>query len=167
MPTEAVAAAPLNAQFAGPGKVIAVKDALAVFAPRGTSYELHLKLPGGGQYAGPTNTPVDAVIRVTARKVWTVPSGGNFISPIMGPPKIIQGRVKQVSESQLVVHAGANFVVDLPTKDSAIDLPSGAIQVGHMVNVTALPGATLEIIDRKEPSASPGVPHTGTGAGQP
>jgi hypothetical protein len=36
-----------------------------------------------------------------------------------------------------------------------------------MVNVTALPGATLEIVDQKEASPSPGVPHTGTGAGQP
>src|SRR3954452_15256701 len=127
MPTEVAAAA--AAEFAAPGKVIAVKDGLIVFAPRGTSYELHLKPPGGGQYAGATNTPVDAVVRVTARKVWTVPSGGDFISPIMGPPKIIQGRVKQVSESQLIVHAGAVFAVDLPTKDSAIDLPNGAITV--------------------------------------
>jgi hypothetical protein len=118
MPTEvaAAAAATAAAEFAGPGKIVAVKDALVVFAPRGTSYELHLKTPGGGQYAGATNTPLDALVRVTARKVWTVPSGGNFISPIMGPPKIIQGRVKRVGESQIVVHAGANFVVDLPTK---------------------------------------------------
>src|SRR4051794_9609988 len=119
MPTEVAAGtAAAVAEFAGPGKVIAVKDGLIIFAPRGTSYELHLKPPGGGQYAGATNAPVDALIRVTARKVWTVPSGGNFISPIMGPPKIIQGRVKQVGESQMVVHAGANFIVDLPTKDS-------------------------------------------------
>ncbi len=80
---------------------------------------MHLKT-ANGKYDGPTNTPVEAVVRVAARKVWTVPSGGNFVAPIM---------------------------------------------VGTMVNVTALPGAAIEIIGRREPSASPGVPHTGTGAG--
>jgi hypothetical protein len=154
------------AEFATPGKVIAVGDGFAVFAPRGTTYELHLKTPAG-QYAGPQNAPVEALVRVTARKVWTVPSGGNWIQPIQGPPRIVQGRVRRVSDCQLVVQAGATFIVDLPSDDAAIDLANGLITVGQMVNVTALPGATIEVVGRREPSASPGVPHTGTGAGQP
>ena len=155
---------PINPhEFATPGKIVAVNHDSVVFAPRGTSYEMHLKT--ATPYTGPTNTPVEAVIRVTARKVWTVPSGGNFVAPIVGPPKIVQGRVRQAMETQLVVHAGAAFIVDLPANDDAVDLPSGPITVGHMVNVTAMPGATIEIIERYQPSASPGVPHTGTGAG--
>ena len=155
---------PINAhEFATPGKIVAVNDDSVVFAPRGTSYEMHLRT--ATRYAGATNTPVEAVIRVTARKVWTVPSGGNFISPIQGPPKIVQGRVRQADERQLVVHAAATFLVDLPSAEHAVDLPSGPIALGHMVNVTALPGATIEIVDRHATSASPGVPHTGTGAG--
>jgi hypothetical protein len=165
--TNAVPAAPAAApEFTSPGKVIAVNDGLLVFAPRGTTYELHLKPQG--HYAGPQNTPVEAVVRVRARKVWTVPSGGNFIVPIVGTPRIVQGRVKRVGERQIVVHAGATFLVDLPAADSAIDLPNGVITVGRMVNVTALPGATVEIVDRREPSGSPGVGGTtGTGPGQP
>ena len=155
---------PINAQeFATPGKIIAVDDGSVVFAPRGTSYELHLKT--AAPYAGPTNTPVEAIVRVTARKVWTVPSGGNFIVPIQGGPRIVQGRVRQADERQLVVHAGATFLVDLPSAEHAVDLPSGPITLGNMVNVTALPGATIEIVERHATSASPGVPHTGTGAG--
>jgi hypothetical protein len=150
-------------QYATPGKIIAANADTVVFAPRGTTYEMVLR--SSGQYGGPVNTPVEAVIRVTARKVWTVPSGGNFVSPIMGPPKIIQGRVRYADERQLVVHAGAAFVVDLPSAENAIDLPNGPIAVGHMVNVTAFPGAAIEIVDRHATSASPGVPHTGTGAG--
>ncbi|MEA2710006.1 MAG: hypothetical protein QOF78_2607, partial [Phycisphaerales bacterium] len=130
-----------------------------VFAPRGTSYQLNLKT--GRKYDGQTNTPVEAVIRITARKVWTVPSGGNFIAPIMGPPKIVQGRVREASETQLIVHAGATFIVELPADDNAVDLPSGPITIGHMVNVTAMPGAMIEILERHAPSASPGVAHFG------
>ena len=147
--------------FATHGKIVTVTDSSVVFAPRGTSYELNCRT--SDKFTGPTNTPVEAVIRVQARKVWTVPSGGNFVSPIMGPPKIIQGRVRQADERTLVVHAGATFVVELPTAEHAVDLPNGPIQVGNMVNVTALPGATIEIVGRMATSSSPGVAHTGTG----
>ena len=135
---------PINAsEFATHGKIIAVNDGAVVFAPRGTTYELSLKT--SGKYDGPVNTPIEAVIRVTGRKVWTVPSGGNFVTPIMGPPKIIQGRVRAVDEQAIVVHAGATFIVDLPAAENAIDLPDGPITLGNMVNVTALPGATFEL----------------------
>ena len=131
--------------FASPGKVIAVNDEgrAVVFAPRGTSYELHLKCVA--PYAGPVNLPVQAIIKLTARKVYTVPSGGNFVTPIMGPPKIVQGRVRSASDKQLIICAGANFVVDLPAADTAIDLGNGAIAINTMANVVALPGATFEL----------------------
>ena len=132
-------------QIHSPGKVIAVRDEgkTVVFAPRGTSYELHLKAVT--PYTGPLNAPVDAIIRLTARKVYTVPSGGNFITPIMGPPKIVQGRVRSANDRELVIRAGANFVVTLPAADSAIDLANGPIAINTMVNVVALPGATFEL----------------------
>jgi hypothetical protein len=156
---------PIDASdFATHGKIIATSDGSVIFAPRGTTYEMSLKTEGG-KLDGPTNTPVEAVIRVTARKIWTVPSGGNFVSPIMGPPKIIQGRVREVDDQSIVVHAGATFVVALPGADNAIDLPHGPITVGNMVNVTAFAGATIEIVERLATSSSPGVPHTGTGPG--
>lgn len=124
------------------GKVIAVNDGQVVFQPRQTNYELHLRT--AGQYTGAVNAPVDVTIRAAARKVWTVPSGGNFIVPIVGTPRIVQGRVKWIGDGQLIVHAGAKFLIDLPAADTAIDLPNGAIAVGTMVNVTVLPGAAIE-----------------------
>ena len=142
------------------GKVLSVNDDSLIFAPMGTSYELLLKT--AQRHDGPTNTPVEVVIRATARKVWTVPSGGNFIVPIQGPPKIVQGRVTYADEKQLVVRAGAMFLIDLPSAEHAVDLPNGAIMVGKMVNVTTFPGATIEIVARHQPSGSPGVAHVGT-----
>lgn len=141
------------------GKVLTVNDDSLVFAPMGTSYELLLKT--SARYEGATNTPVEAVIRAKARKVWTVPSGGNFIVPIQGPPKIVQGRVTYADEKQLVVRASAMFLIDLPSAEHAVDLPNGPIRIGQMVNVTALPGASVEIVARHATSASPGVAHVG------
>jgi len=127
---------------AATGKITAVKEGQVVFCPANTSYELYLK---GPSYAGPVKKPVKGTIRVTARKVWTVPSGGNFIAPIFGPPRIIQGRVRAISARQIIVQAGTFIVVELPNDDIVYDLASGPISVGKLVNVTALPGASFEI----------------------
>ena len=131
--------------FVTAGKVIAVNDGVVVFSPRETTYELYLKTAAGAALPE-LNAPVQALIRAAARKIWTVPSGGNFIVPIQGPPKIVQGRVKFVDDRQLVLSAGANVVIDLPSADSGIDLPSGPIALGTMVNATLLPGATVEFV---------------------
>ena len=140
MATLASPAAP-GAVAAARGQVVEKREGLIVFAPHGSNYELHLVAPA---YAGPVRTLTEGVIRVTARKVWTVPSGGNFISPLFGSPRIIQGRVKALDERSLVVQAGTPVLVDLGDDPNAIDLANGPIRVGALVNVTALPGATFE-----------------------
>ena len=125
------------------GKVLSAGDGTVVFNPAGTNYELKLVAPGYAGVAG--GPPVRGIIRVTARKVWTVPSGGNFIAPIFGPPRTIQGRVRSIDGKRMVVHAGCQIWVDLPDNDIVYDLARGPIRAGVMVNVTALPGATFEL----------------------
>ena len=110
-----------------------------VFKPTGTTYELFLE---GAGYDGPLNIPVQLMITLQARKLWTVPSGGNFIEPIFGKPRTIQGRVKAIQGQTLVVQAGIPLHVRLPAGDSAIDLNSGAVTVDHLVNVMVMPGAS-------------------------
>ncbi len=130
--------------FPTQGKLIRGGGETVVFSPRGSSYELHLK----SAVAAQLNTPIEGVIRGKARKVYTVPSGGNFTTPIQGPPRIIQGWVLYADEQHLIVHAGANFNVELPNADSAIDLGEGPIAVNKLVNVTLFPGATFELADQ-------------------
>jgi hypothetical protein len=130
--------------YSARGRVKEINGDTLVFLPAGTTYELHLKLAGGA-YTGPLDRPVDALIRCQARKIWTVPSGGNFVQPIFGQPRIIQGRVEWLDEKTLVVRAGATFIVEVPTSSAAIDLANGAIEAGAMVNVTVLPGAAIEV----------------------
>jgi hypothetical protein len=131
-----------SANYSASGKVIAVTDGGVVFRPAGFRYELQLATP---KYSRPINTPVKCLIRVKARKVYTVPSGGNFIVPIFGPVRIVQGLVRFADQRSLVVHAGCPIHVELPTDENAIDLCEGAIGVGRMVNVVCEPGARVEI----------------------
>src|SRR5215472_6047938 len=127
-------------QFAT-GKVTSAKDGLAVFNPAGTRYELQLV----AKYDGPLNTPVKCTIRAKARKVYTVPSGGNYITPIFGPPRIVQGMVRAADQRLIVVQAGGcPFQIDLPAAESGIDLDDGPIYLGKMVNVVCEPGARAE-----------------------
>src|SRR5438045_159926 len=135
---------PSITDFPARGKIVEVRDNLVVFNPANTNYQLHCQFTGDAKPQVST-APIDVFIRVNARKVYTVPSGGNFIQPIFGPPKIIQGRVKYADPSGIVVHAGIPIICQLPSEDSAIDLSEGRITVGHMANVVARPGATLEL----------------------
>jgi hypothetical protein len=125
------------------GKITSTAGGVVKFAPSDTNYVLHLSAP---EVAGPLNTLIEGLIRVTARKVYTVPSGGNFITPIFGPPKTIQGRVRALNGRLMVVQAGAPVYVELPAEASAVELANGPISVGSLVNVVALPGATFELV---------------------
>ena len=131
---------PTNATTAQ-GKVIRTSGDSVVFATSNTAYQLHLLSPG---YDGPLDTPVRGVVRVTARKAYTVPSGGNFVSPIFGTPRTIQGRVRSTEGNTIVVQAGVPIHVTMPLDPAAIELANGPIAVGSLVNVVALPGAAFE-----------------------
>jgi hypothetical protein len=135
---------PTPNDFPARGKIIEVNGDRIVFSPSNTTYQLHLHNSAGATVEA-SDRPVEIFIRVQARKVYTVPSGGNFVQPIFGPPRIIQGRVKFADDRTIVIHAGATIICELPVADTAIDLDEGLIQVGRMANVVALPGATFQL----------------------
>ncbi len=128
------------------GKLLQATNDGVVFQPRGTTYELHLRTSTPG---GAVGESVEAVIRVKARKMYTVPSGGNFVAPIFGSPRIFQGRVLDILQGfeggpqRMVLKAGVIVVVEVPVESHAIDLGAGPIQIGSMVNVVAEPGTTF------------------------
>src|SRR5947209_20107139 len=66
--------------FPARGKIIAMQDRALVFAPLDTNYELRLEAEGSLEGAK-LGMITDALIRLGARKIWTVPSGGNFVEP--------------------------------------------------------------------------------------
>lgn len=127
--------------FPAKGKVIRTTSDGIVFVPSGTNYELHLK----GAYTGELDTPVQILIQAHGRKLLTVPAGGAFVSPIFGPPKTIQGRVRYADNSSVVIHGGVPVIVKLPANEDGIDLNNGQITVGQMANVIVMPGASFEV----------------------
>src|SRR4051812_8563887 len=133
---------PKATDFPAVGKVLSRDDASVTFNPQNTTYELKLQVPN---YAGPIGQRAEAVITTSARKVYTVPSGGNFIQPIFGPPRIIQGRVKYLDEREMVVHGGAPVIVQLPAGEDAFDLANGDLTFASLANVVALPGAKFQL----------------------
>jgi hypothetical protein len=132
-----------SSDFPAAGAILrrGANDASVVFQPRNTTYELEL----AGKYEGAIGQRVEGFVRLAARKIYTVPSGGNFISPIFGPPRIVQGRVRHLDEKEMVVQAGAPIIVELPADEDAYDLVRGDLTVGSLVNVVALPGARFEL----------------------
>ena len=139
-----MAAMSTSTDFPARGKVLEINGRTVVFHPSNTTYRLHLGIAAGTSV--PTDAPVEAIIRLSARKVWTVPSGGLFVAPIFGPPRIVQGRVRYLDERQAVLNAGVNVVVELPHSDAACDLARGPVEVGALVNASVLPGATFELV---------------------
>ena len=135
---------PSNTDFPAFGKVIRIEEGFVIFSPANTNYQI--KLVTASKYDGPLDTRIPCLIQASARKMWTVASGGNFISPIFGPPRIIQGRIKFLDQKSMVVQAGVPVVVTLPNLDSAYDLTSGALSVGTLVNATVMPGESLQLV---------------------
>jgi hypothetical protein len=132
-----------STDFLASGKIIRVEDLFVVFAPANTNYEI--KLATGSRYTGPVNTWVEGTIQASARKLWTVSSGGNFVAPIFGPPRIVQGRIKFLDQTSVVLLAGVAITIKLPVDDSAYDLSAGALSVGTLLNATLFPGATFAL----------------------
>lgn len=125
------------------GKVSRVDGQTVVFCPQNSTYELHLESPNSAQML--TGKPVEMSISGNARKVYSVGTGGLFISPIIGTPKILQGRVKDVAEGWLTINCGVLVNVKLPTEAGAIELANGQIQAGSLVNVVLFAGASCEV----------------------
>ena len=131
-----------TSEIVATGKILRNLGEMVVFRPTGTNYELHLKAPDGEI---PLDVPVRAQIIAAARKIWTVPSGGNFIAPILGTPRTIQGMVRVLQPNSMIVQAGVPITVEFPADDSAFDLAHGPIAVGTIVNVIAFPGVRIEL----------------------
>ena len=132
--------------FPARGKILRVEGNLVVFNPLNTTYELQLVNKGQGTVAV-SSSAVQCHIRVAGRKIMTMGAGGNFITPIFGPPKVVQGRVRYLDEKVMVVQAGCPVIVTLPTSGDAFDLINGPVSLGQMLNATLLQGATFELAE--------------------
>lgn len=139
---------PAATDYRAVGRILAVEDGAVLFQPCDTKYELRLVCESKPN--APLNKRIECLVRVSARKVYSVPSGGSLIAPIVGPPRIVQGWIKYLDENTMVVRAGTWIIIELPKEDWAYDLAEGPLTIGKMANVAALAGARIE--DVREPA---------------
>jgi hypothetical protein len=130
--------------FLARGKVTSTKDGVVVFEPSDANYQLHLQCTKTDSV--PIGQLLIARVGAKARKVYTVPSGGNFIQPLFGSPRIIQGRALFLDDKLVVIRATIPISVQLPMSDDALDLSEGWLKVGAIVNAVTFPGATFEFV---------------------
>ncbi len=109
-----------------------------VLALPGTDYRLHLSA------AGPVGAKVGSVVRgrieVHARRIDVTRAGGQFIDPVYGRPRIIQGRVVEtVPESSMIV---VRALVPLHVKVRPPQKPAD-FEIGALVNFSVDPGAVF------------------------
>lgn len=114
-----------------------------IVKPLNANYEHHVRLEGGPPPA--IGKQIRGVFRGVARKVYGVPSGGAFVTPILGTPRIVQGRVVSITDRQVAIRAAGVWLIDLPDESLAIDLAQGPVAEGDMVNAVLLPGAWFEM----------------------
>lgn len=124
------------------GKIVRVEGTTVVFKPAESTYELHLLADGAVEAS---DAPVELVLSGEARKAYTVPSGGLFVSPIMGPTRILQGRVKAADEESITLQCGVLINVKLSSEPGALELARGPIAVGSLVNVILQPGLRCQM----------------------
>ncbi len=107
------------------------------FAVPNTSYELHL-LPVGEVKATPGKR-LTGVISAQARRIDVVGTGGQYVEPLIGRPRRVQGTVIRTEGAAVVVDAG------IPIHCRPTDPRQTADQFaqGQLVSFDVMDGATI------------------------
>lgn len=108
-------------------RFVRVQNDIAVFRVPGTDYELHLVC------RDPINTPpgrrVQGTIHARALRMHQSDTGGRFIEPVYGPPRIVQGSVIEADaqNNRLLMDLAVPVWVTLDPAQSAAKIPPGAM----------------------------------------
>ncbi len=117
----------------------ATRPAILVLRVPNTSYELHLR--PANEVTTPVGKRVVGVIRVEARRVDKVGTGGRYVEPVAGRPRRVQGRVVRVEGEAVVVDAGVPIHLLLTdARQKATDF-----EPGEVVSCDVLDGATFSV----------------------
>ncbi len=103
-----------------------------------TDYRLQLQLRGDCD--AEIGTSVRGQLHVQARRIDRCNTGGQFIDPVVGQPRVVQGRVRTIDAeaNELVVQAKIPIRVQVSDDQCAT-----AFQIGDLVTFAVDPGATF------------------------
>lgn len=112
-----------------------VNDGHAEFSVPGTEYRLDLQVEPG--FEGEVGRRIRGVVRGTALRIHQARAGGNFIEPLQGRPRIVQGTVLAVDgETDEVI---VDLVVPMRIRP-VTDQPAAVFATGDVVNFYMEPG---------------------------
>lgn len=115
----------------------ATKEAYIKFLVPNTSYELHLR--PAAEIATAKGKRLVGVIRAQARRIDVVGTGGQYVEPVFGRPRRVQGTVVRSEAGGVVVDAGVTIhLIPTDSRQSA-----EAFQPGQLVSCDVLDGATF------------------------
>jgi hypothetical protein len=119
------------------GNLISADAAQVVISIPNTNYQLHLvptapiNLERGKRILG--------TIKLEAKRIDTVGTGGEYIEPVYGRPRRVQGTVIRTQNGAVVIDAG----VPIHAKPTDPRQSADQFQAGQFVSFDALPGATF------------------------
>jgi hypothetical protein len=111
-----------------------------IFGVPNTNYELHL-LPTEGLRPAGIDKRLIGTIKVQARRVDIVRTGGRFIEPVFGRPRRVQGSVVSVDASQNTITVNAGVPITLALTDARQQ--AAKFEPGQIVSCDVLDGATF------------------------
>ncbi|MBL8999552.1 MAG: hypothetical protein JNK25_00280 [Phycisphaerae bacterium] len=115
----------------------ATKPGYIRFGIPNTNYELHLRPEG--QIASRVGGRLVGVIKAQSRRIDVVQTGGEYIEPVYGRPRRVQGTVRAVNGGAVVVDAGVP--IHLVPTDARQKVEQ--FQPGQFVSCDVLDGATF------------------------
>ena len=113
-------------------------DGLGVFTIPGTQYRLHLTVSEGLEDL--VGSRVRGRVQGRSLRMHHSPAGGNFIEPLEGRPRIVQGTVLAVDPDAHEVLVDLVIPIRLAIPE---DQPTSAFATGDMVNFYMEPGASF------------------------
>jgi hypothetical protein len=112
-----------------------------IFAPAHTAYRLQLAIARpAADLAAQVGKRIEGRIHASALRLFVARAGGKFIEPLVGAPRIVQGRVRAVEAAQnrILIDAAAPMWMKLSANSAA------EFEPGQMVNCYVQSGASFE-----------------------
>ena len=103
-----------------------LQDGIVTLAVPNTNYRNSFKVVDGGSVPA-VGTKVRGTLHAPAWKVDRVELGGNYVEPLFGRPRRMQGTILSVSPAtnELTVQVGYDVTVKLPERYKAADYAAG------------------------------------------
>ncbi len=124
----------------------ATKPAFLNFGVPGTNYEMHLHYADASNPAlqaklGTISKRLIGTIHAQARRIDIVQTGGQYVEPVLGRPRRVQGSIVAIAANSVVVDAG------VPIHCTPMDPRQKAEQfsIGQFVSFDVMDGARFEL----------------------